>query len=45
MEKLTDKEILNKFESWCNCFDDYTCGKIFTPSFVIKKLQSLRNEE
>lgn len=35
---------LDRFVDWCSSFDDYTCGSVFTPSFVLKKLASIRKE-
>lgn len=35
------EQILGEFIEWCNQFDDYTCNPLFTPSFVLKKIQSL----
>lgn len=35
---------LDRFVDWCSSFDDYTCGSTFTPSFVLKKLASIRKE-
>ncbi len=39
------EKVLKRFGEWVDSFDDYTCGTGFTPSIVLKKLQSLREAQ
>lgn len=41
----TNAAVLDEFITWCNMFDDYSCDSTFTPSFILKKIIEIRQQE